>query len=118
MSVLPQPDLPNPARELHGLRDRWGWLLAAGVALVVLGVLALGSEVTPLAVALTFGVLLLVGGGAEIAAACWARRWSGFFLHLLFGVIYLVVGLLMIVHPGVAADALTLMIAASFLVGG
>jgi uncharacterized membrane protein HdeD (DUF308 family) len=118
MSVLPQPDLTNPARELHGLRDRWGWLLAAGAALIVLGVLALGSEATPLAVALTFGALLLLGGGAEIAAACWARRWSGFFLHLLFGVLYSVVGMLMIIHPGVAVDALTLMLAAAFLVGG
>jgi uncharacterized membrane protein HdeD (DUF308 family) len=118
MSILPQPDLTNPAQELHSLRDKWGWLLALGVALIVLGVLALGSEATSLAVALTFGFLLLMGGGAEIAAAFWARRWSGFFLHLLFGILYLVVGMLMIIHPGVAVDALTLMLAAAFLAGG
>jgi uncharacterized membrane protein HdeD (DUF308 family) len=119
MNILPRPDLTNRfVDELHSLRDKWGWLLALGVALIALGVLALGSEFTTLAVTLTFAVLLIVGGWVEIAAAFWARRWSGFFLHLLFGIIYLVVGLLMIVHPGVAADALTLMIAASFLVGG
>jgi uncharacterized membrane protein HdeD (DUF308 family) len=118
MSLLPQPDLTNPAQELHSLRDNWGWLLAVGIALIVLGVVALGSEATPLAVALTFGFLLLMGGGAEIAAAFLARQWSGFFLHLLFGVLYLVVGMLMIIHPGVAVDALTLMLAAAFLAGG
>jgi uncharacterized membrane protein HdeD (DUF308 family) len=118
MSLLPQPDLMSPAQELHTLRDKWGWLLALGVALIFLGLLALGSEVTPLAVALTFGVLLLIGGGAEIAAAFWTRRWGGFFLHLLFGILYLVVGMLMINHPGVAVDALTLMLAGAFLAGG
>jgi uncharacterized membrane protein HdeD (DUF308 family) len=59
-----------------------------------------------------------MGGGVEIAAAFWARRWSGFFLNLLFGILYLILSMLMIEHPGVAADALTLMLAASFLVGG
>jgi uncharacterized membrane protein HdeD (DUF308 family) len=118
MSVLQQPDLTSPAAELQSLRDNSGWLLALGLALIVLGVLALGSEFTTLAVMLTFAVLLLVSGGVEIAAAFWARRWGGFFLHLLFGILYLVVGLLLIEHPGVAADALTLMLAASFLVGG
>jgi uncharacterized membrane protein HdeD (DUF308 family) len=119
MSVLPQPDLASPpARELQSLRDNSGWLLVMGLALIVLGMLALGSEFTAWAVMLTFAVLLLAAGVVEIAAAFWARRWSGFFLHLLFGFLYLVVGLLMIEHPGVAADALTLMLAASFLAGG
>jgi uncharacterized membrane protein HdeD (DUF308 family) len=119
MATLPQPDTTSPfAHELHSLRDNWGWLLAGGVALIVLGMLALGSEFTTLAVMLTFAILLLMSGGVEIAAAFWARRWSGFFLHVLFGILYLVVGLLMIEHPGVAADALTLMLAASFLAGG
>jgi uncharacterized membrane protein HdeD (DUF308 family) len=119
MTTLPQADPANPSPyELQSLRDNSGWLLALGVALIVLGMLALGSEFTTLAVMLTFAVLLLMAGVVEIAAAFFARRWSGFFLHLLFGFLYLVVGMLMIEHPGVAADALTLMLAASFLAGG
>jgi uncharacterized membrane protein HdeD (DUF308 family) len=119
MATLPQSDVTSPfAPELHSLRNNWGWLLAGGIALIVLGMLALGSEFTPLAVTLTFAILLLISGVVEIAAAFGARRWSGFFLHVLFGILYLVVGLLMIEHPGVALDALTLMLAASFLVGG
>jgi uncharacterized membrane protein HdeD (DUF308 family) len=119
MSTLPQPEWTNPvAPELHRMRDNWGRLLALGVALIILGLLALGSEFTTLAVMLTFAVLLLVSGVVEIAAAFLARRWSGFFLHLLFGILYFIVGLLMIEHPGVAADALTLVLAASFLAGG
>jgi uncharacterized membrane protein HdeD (DUF308 family) len=119
MSLLSQTPLADPStKELQVLRENSGWLLVLGIALIVLGMLALGSEFTTLAVMLTFAVLLLMAGGAEIAAAFWSRRWSGFFLHLLFGVLYLVLGMLMIEHPGVAADALTLMLAASFLAGG
>jgi uncharacterized membrane protein HdeD (DUF308 family) len=119
MAMLLQPDRMNPStQELHSLRDNWVWLLALGVGLIVLGLLALGSEFTPWAVTMTFAVFLLVGGVMEIAAAFWARRWSGFFLHLLFGFLYVVVGMLMIDHPGVAVNALTLALAVSFLAGG
>jgi uncharacterized membrane protein HdeD (DUF308 family) len=120
MSLLSQAAAPSDqsARELQSLRGSWGWLLVLGIALIVLGLLAFGSEFTALAVTLTFAVLLLIGGGAEIAAALFARRWSGFFVHMLFGILYMILGLLMIEHPGFAADALALMLAAAFMAGG
>ena len=119
MAMQPQPDLMSPATaELQNLRNNWGWIFALGIALIIVGMLALGSEFTTLAVMLTFAVLLLIGGGLEIVAAFSARHWGGFFLHLLFGILYVVTGLLMIEHPGVAATAVTLMLAASFLMGG
>jgi uncharacterized membrane protein HdeD (DUF308 family) len=120
MAILPRPDLTTPsAEELQSMRANSGWFLVLGIGLIVLGMLALGSEfVAALAVTMTFAILLLAAGVVEIVAAVCARRVSGFFLHLLFGILYVIVGLLMIEHPGVAADALTLMLAASFLAGG
>jgi uncharacterized membrane protein HdeD (DUF308 family) len=119
VTILPQPSLTNPsAQELHNLRDNSGLILILGIVLIIIGMLALGSEFTALAVTFTFAILLLMGGGVEIIAAFSARRGSAFLLHLLFGILYVVLGLLMIEHPGVAADALTLMLAAGFLVGG
>ena len=119
MSMLMEPVRAVPfAQELQSLRAKSGWLIALGIALIVLGLLALGSEFTAYAVAWVFGILLIASGGVEIAAAFSARLWSGFFLHLLFGILYFVVGVLMINHPGVGVDALALMLAASFLVGG
>jgi uncharacterized membrane protein HdeD (DUF308 family) len=120
MNVLsrPGPSTSSPG-ELDDLRAHSGWFLALGLALIVLGALALASELTTLAVTLTFAVLLVTGGIVEIVAAFWAGHLSGFFLHLLIGIMYMVVGMLMVEqHPGVAADALTLMLAASSLIGG
>jgi hypothetical protein len=45
MSTVPTTDLTNPlSLELHSLRDRWGTLLVLGIIMIVLGMLALGSE--------------------------------------------------------------------------
>ena len=111
--------LSGVAEELHELRRNWGWFLALGIALIVLGVCAIGSAfVATLATVMTFGVLALFGGGVEIVSAFSARRWSGFFLHLLAGVLYIVIGFLMVTRPWPAAAALTLMLAALFMVGG
>jgi uncharacterized membrane protein HdeD (DUF308 family) len=53
-----------------------------------------------------------------VVAAFWGRRWRGFFLHLLAGVLYFIVGVFMIDKPLAGALTLTLLIAAGLLVGG
>jgi uncharacterized membrane protein HdeD (DUF308 family) len=122
MTTLGQSSLLLPGEsELNLLRKRWGWLLALGIVLSVLGVLAIGTSLSGIATLTTilfFGILLLVAAGVQLATAILARTWRGVFLHLLVGILYLVVGALMIERPDRAARALTLMIAAAFLVGG
>jgi uncharacterized membrane protein HdeD (DUF308 family) len=85
---------------LQTLRSKWGWFLVLGIVLIVLGILALGAPlVMTLTTVMLFGVLLVVGGGAEIVSAFWASKWSGFFLHVLSGVLHLVVGIIVsVVH--------------------
>jgi uncharacterized membrane protein HdeD (DUF308 family) len=101
------------------IRRNWGWFLVLGIALIVLGVLALGAVgLTTIAVVLVVGWLVLIGGAFEVAAAFWARQWSGFFLHLLVGFLYVVVGVLILGHPVAAAAGFTLVLAALFLTGG
>ena len=78
--------------ELDALRGNWFWFVVLGVALVVLGTVALGSVViTALAAGVAIGVLLLLGGVVESVGAFWCRGWSGFFLELLSGVLSVVV---------------------------
>ena len=36
-----------------------------------------------------FGFLLLFGAGVQVVSGIWTRRWSGFFLHLFSGLLYL-----------------------------
>jgi uncharacterized membrane protein HdeD (DUF308 family) len=104
---------------IEEVRRNWGWFLALGIALIVLGVLALGAVgLTTIAVVLMVGWLVLIGGVLEVVSAFWARQWSGFFLHLLVGFLYVVVGLLILSHPVGAAAGFTLVLAALFLTGG
>lgn len=95
------------------------WLLVFGVAQVIAGLVALSFAVSTTIVSiLLLGILLLIAGGAQVAAAVSTRNWSCFFLFLLLGLLYAVIGLLMLRHPVAAAGGLTIMLAAAFLVGG
>ena len=105
--------------ELTALRGNWLWFALLGAALIVLGFLALGSlVVASLATAMVFGLLLLAGGLAETVGAFWVRGWSGFFFHLLSGLLSLVVGVLFLRAPLDALLALTLLLACLLTVGG
>src|SRR5689334_1864159 len=90
----------NLRHELSALRANWGWLVALGIVLLFLGLVALGSVViASLATAFLVGLLLLMGGISETFGAFWSRGWSGFFLHFLSGVLSMVVGVLFIRAP-------------------
>jgi uncharacterized membrane protein HdeD (DUF308 family) len=60
----------------------------------------------------------MIGGGVEIVDAFLGRGWRGFWMHLLGGILYVVLGFLMVQHPAPAAAIFTLMLAAAFFVGG
>src|SRR5262245_22402874 len=94
MSVDPRAHLSNVlAYEVEGLRKHWFWLLVLGLLLTVVGFLAIGSSfVATLTTVLVLGVLFLVGGAVDILTAFWAHCWRGFWLHLLGGILYLVLG--------------------------
>jgi uncharacterized membrane protein HdeD (DUF308 family) len=105
--------------EAADIRKNWSWFLALGIVQVIAGTVAIGFTFSAtLASVLTLGVLLLIAGGAQMAAAIWIRDWSGFFLFLLLGVLYTIAGFLTLQYPLAAAESLTLMLAFAFLVGG
>ena len=104
---------------LESLRKRWGWFLALGILLIVLGTVALGSSVfMTLATMVFVGWLLIIGGVLEAAHACLCKGWGGFFIDLLTGILYVVVGFMVVANPGSAAIALTLLIAMFLIFGG
>jgi uncharacterized membrane protein HdeD (DUF308 family) len=105
--------------ELEAIRGNWAWFLTLGIILVFVGTIAvLMPVVSSFASAVAFGSLLLVGGIAQLVGAFWTRDWSGFFLSLLMGVLYVVLGLLFLRHPGDALMAMTLFLACALMVGG
>jgi uncharacterized membrane protein HdeD (DUF308 family) len=105
--------------EANRVRKNWGWFLALGIVQIVVGMLAVSFAFSAtLASVVTLGILLLIAAGAQMAAAIWAWDWRGFFLFLLLAILYAVTGFLMLQQPLLAAEGLTLMLAAAFLVGG
>jgi uncharacterized membrane protein HdeD (DUF308 family) len=104
---------------VESLREIWSFLMGMGIALMILGMAAIGSSfIATLATVLMFGMLLLLGGLFQVVTAFWGRSWQGFFLHMLAGVVYLIVGVFMIDNPMETAVGLTLLVAAGLLVGG
>lgn len=105
--------------EANELRRNWFWFVVLGALLIVLGFVALGSlGIATLATALAIGVVLLAGGAAETVGAFWSRAWSGFFFHLLSGVLSVVVGLMFLRAPVGAMLALTLLLACFLMASG
>ncbi len=105
--------------ELNALKEEWVWFLALGIGLVVVGMIALGATfwVTMGAVAV-FGVLLIIAGIGQTVSAFWSPRWRGLLVHMLTGILYLVVGYIVVDNPMESAVALTLLIASFLLVMG
>jgi uncharacterized membrane protein HdeD (DUF308 family) len=105
--------------ELKALKHNWFWFLALGIALVVVGFLAiLMPFVAGIYATILIGIFLLIGGVAQIIGSFQSRGWGAFFLELLMGIIYLVTGLLMLEQPVEALIFLTVLVAVSLLVGG
>jgi uncharacterized membrane protein HdeD (DUF308 family) len=101
------------------LSHKWGWLVALGIVLIVLGVFVLGHAVLATLVStLVIGWLLIIGGVVEAVHSFQVRTWGGFLLELLLAVLYFVAGVIIVSAPAGSALALTLVIAAYLLVGG
>jgi uncharacterized membrane protein HdeD (DUF308 family) len=101
------------------VRHHWGWVLALGILLFVLGVFATSAAIaTTLLTVMVIGMLLLVAGGMEMVNAFSHPHYVGFWMHLFAGILDMVCGLLFLAYPGAAAVTLTLILAFFFIVGG
>jgi uncharacterized membrane protein HdeD (DUF308 family) len=100
------------------IQERRGWFLVLGIALIVLGVLALGDTILLTLVSVVFlGWLLIIS--AIFHAVQWVRgHEERHFLDLLVCVLDFVVGLILLSNPAGGALAITLVLAVFFLVGG
>ncbi len=107
---------------LQELPLKWGWLLALGVTMLVLGTIGFFlSTLVTLTTVLVFGAFYLVAGILQIAQGIQAKesRWSGRALHFAVAVIYVLVGILIFIDPIAASLGITLALAALFMfIGG
>lgn len=104
---------------IEEVRAHRTWFFILGVALIIIGTIAIGSaELMTMVSVIFLGWLLIFAGLFEIVHGFARRAWGGFFINLMGGLLYAVTGLLMITHPGIAAITLTLMIAMLLIVAG
>jgi len=108
-----------PVLGIEEVRAHRGWYFCIGIALIILGTIAIGSaELMTMVSVMFIGWLLLFAGVFEVVHGFARRAWGGFFINLMGGLLYAVTGLLMVTHPGVAAITLTFMIAMLLIVAG
>lgn len=97
----------------------WGWFLAFGIILMLLGIAAVVRAVTAtVATMVFFGWLLLFSGVIEFVHAFMVGKWAGFFLHILVAFLFGITGALMVFRPVISAEAVTFVMSVFFLVAG
>ena len=107
---------PRLYEKLAQKNDQLFW---GGVALAVVGVLALIFPVAAtFAVAVMVGWLLVLAGAVTIYDAFTVEGTGLFFGELLIGLLKLALGVYLLRHPDVSIVALTLLLAAVFMVDG
>jgi len=100
---------------IEELGNKWGWLLALGILMVILGTVGLGATFAlTLATVTFFAILVLIGGGVQLVDAFHHRGWQ-LFGKLLVALLYFFVGATMLTDPLLASATLTLMIAWALL---
>jgi uncharacterized membrane protein HdeD (DUF308 family) len=104
---------------MEEIRNSWGWFLALGILLMLLGAICIIGDVTAtFTTVLVFGWLLLISGIVALVHAFGTRNWSGFFINLLSALFRGFTGYLLLRYPLAGAASLTLILASFFVVSG
>jgi uncharacterized membrane protein HdeD (DUF308 family) len=106
--------------DTESLRKHSTWFIVYGIIVIALGVFSIAAPmVATLAVALTIGWLLLLGGAIGLVAVISGGTSApGFWWNLIISIVYILAGLSVLVSPIAAALTLTIILAAYLLAGG
>lgn len=106
---------------LEVMSKNWGWFFLLGVALVILGIIAISaSTMTTVLTVLFLGFVIGISGAVMVIDAFkfWQHRKGSFFLELALGILYVICGIILIQNPLLASVSLTLFIGIFYLVIG
>ena len=108
-----------PGDMIGVLRDKAGTFRWLGIALIVMGALAiLFPVVASVAVKLMIGWMLLLTGALVLWHAFQAREWSGALMSGLIGVLHLAAGVYLAFFPLTGLIGLTVLLAVIFAIQG
>lgn len=109
----------NQFKEIQDVKKNWGWFFLLGIFLIILGGAVIGSTYTATLLSIVLlGIFLMAGGVIQIVQAFLAKKWSGLFLSLMLGLLYIITGFFCVAHPTTTVINLTLWIAAFCFVAG
>jgi len=101
------------------LRAKWGWLVALGVVVLILGGLALANLLLATVVSVYYiGALMLVGGVLHLVHAFQVKGWEAAMFWAMSGILYTLAGVMTFQNPLLASAVLTLLIGAALIVAG
>jgi uncharacterized membrane protein HdeD (DUF308 family) len=101
------------------LHQHWKLYLAEGVALVILGFIAVViPPLATLAVTILFGWLFLISGVIGLVTTFWMRGAPGFWWSLASGTLAVLAGIWLLAQPIAGALSLTVVLIAFFLIEG
>lgn len=99
--------------------QQWKSFMTGGVISAVLGLLAI---IFPIAASITVGLflgwLLMIAGVAHSIHAFRVKKWNGFALTLITGIVALAVGAALVLYPVSGVAALTLLVAGFLFASG
>jgi len=101
------------------LHEHWVLFLIEGIALLVLGAIAvIVLPLATLAFTIFFGWLILISGVIGLVTTFWMKGAPGFWWSLLSAILGIVVGVMLLASPVVGALSLTFVLIGFFLVEG
>lgn len=102
-------------------KNHWGAFLTLGIILFILGLIAISASVATTLVTVVFlGIFLLIAGVLVVfnTFSFWWKKWHGFFWHLITGILYIVIGAALAIHPVASSISITLLLGIFYLVVG
>ena len=109
----------SPTSMAEVAAEHRGWFMFLGIALIVIGVVAiLFPLASTIAAKLVIGWLFLIGGVIQVVHAFSTQRWGAFFLDLIIGILYVIVGGWLAFFPFTGIITLTILLAVLFIVEG
>jgi len=105
--------------QFQSLSAKWGWFVALGIGMILLGGFALGDTVLVTLVSVIFiGAMMLIAGAFQILHAFAIKQWGGFLFALLCGALYIAGGLLIMREPVQGSIVITAFLLAVLSVAG
>jgi uncharacterized membrane protein HdeD (DUF308 family) len=101
--------------------QNWRKFLFWGIALVILGMLAISAVMlTTFISVMVIGSVILIAGAIIVVDSCthWRIKVTGFLLHLIMGLLYIAVGVMVLEDPLKGSISLTLLLGIFYLVIG